>query len=44
MQDLNNLWEKMSTARNQVETLRPDYKYKKQYYIEAKEKLEELRE
>ena len=42
MEDLNELWEKMNQARSQVEPLKPDYKYKKQYYSEAKEKLEEL--
>ena len=42
MEDLRDLFEKKESARAQVEQLRPDYKYKKNFYIESKEKLEDL--
>ena len=41
-EDLKDLFDKKELARKQVEQLRPDYKYKKNFYIETKEKLDDL--
>ena len=41
-EDLKDLFDKKEVARKQVDILRPDYKYKKNFYIETKEKLEDL--
>ena len=41
-EDLKDLYQKKETARIQVESLRPDYKLKKNYYAESKDKLDDL--
>ena len=42
MDDLRDLWEKKEKALAQTELLKPDFKSKKQEYLESKDKLEDL--
>ena len=42
MDDLRDIWEKKEKASNQACQLKPDFKAKKQEYLETKDKLEDL--
>jgi len=42
MDDLRDIWEKKEKASNFADQLKPDFKAKKQEYLETKDKLEDL--
>lgn len=42
MDDLRDIWEKKEKASNLASQLKPDFKDKKQEYLETKDKLEDL--
>ena len=39
---MRDLWEKKEKAMGQAELLKPDFKAKKQEYLESKDKIEDL--